>query len=96
MYIPKESPEYKDILNAGVGMASASTSASVPTSAPPGIPLKELADGLVSRKEHVPLEVKKYVWFGNKMSGAMSLMWLYRMGFRKTSKDGEGGRQEGE
>ncbi|KAJ9299123.1 hypothetical protein DTO271G3_3365 [Paecilomyces variotii] len=60
-----------------------------------GIPLPELADGLMSRKEHVPLRIKKRFQEENGRMGATSLMGLYRDGLEKGKKKGGEGEMEG-
>ncbi|KAF5856918.1 hypothetical protein ETB97_006499 [Aspergillus alliaceus] len=48
-----------------------------------GIPLKELADEPMARKQHVPLRVKRKVQGENERLGATSLMGLYESGLRE-------------
>ncbi|KAJ9306024.1 hypothetical protein DTO217A2_4496 [Paecilomyces variotii] len=55
-----------------------------------GIPLPELADGMMSRKEHVPFRIKKRYQDENVRMGATSLMGLYKDGLeKKGGKKGE-------
>lgn len=60
-----------------------------------GIPLKELADEPMARKQHVPFRVKRKVQGENERLGATSLMGLYESGLRE-DRDGEVEGKEGE
>lgn len=57
-----------------------------------GIPLQELADGLMSRKRNVPVSIKRGIQEENERLGATSLMRLYEEGVEK----GNAGMKEGE
>ncbi|XHF98146.1 hypothetical protein AWENTII_001714 [Aspergillus wentii] len=53
------------------------------------IPLRELADGMMSRKEHMPFRVKRRIQAENERLGATSLMELYREGIAKAEGEAE-------
>ncbi|KAL1854573.1 hypothetical protein Plec18170_004663 [Paecilomyces lecythidis] len=51
-----------------------------------GIPQHELADGMMSRKEHIPFRIKRRYQDENVRMGATSLMGLYKDGLEKKGK----------
>lgn len=61
-----------------------------------GIPLRELADGMVRRKRGAPGRVKRGVVRSNEYWGAFSLMGLFRVGLEREEekeREGEGERE---
>ncbi|GAD92823.1 hypothetical protein NFIA_019950 [Paecilomyces variotii No. 5] len=51
-----------------------------------GIPQHELADGMMSRKEHIPFRIKRRYQDENGRMGATSLMGLYKDGLERKGK----------